>query len=180
MTDEMQWIQRVLDGDTAVFRSLVERYQRPVMSMIRHLTGLTTDCEDIAQEVFLSAFRNLKSFDPERSRFSTWLFMIARNKSINALRRNRHISLKDSSMSNPCDEPDELLERREVFRQLDQALTQLPETYRRAFILAEFENLPYDRIAQIECVGLGTVKSRIHRAKEKLQRALAQFRGDES
>ncbi len=180
MTDEMQWIQRVLDGDTAMFRSLVERYQRPVLSMIRHLTGLTTDCEDIAQDVFLSAFRHLKSFDPERSRFCTWLFMIARNKSINALRRARHVSLTEESMPNPSDEPAESLERREVFRQLDRALSQLPETQRRAFILAEFEDLPYDRIAQIECVGLGTVKSRIHRAKEKLQQALAQFRGDKS
>lgn len=176
MIDELQLIQRVLDGDTTVFRSLVERYQQPVMRMICHLAGSTTDCEDIAQEVFLSAFRHLRAFDPDRSRFSTWLFTIARNKSINALRGKRTVPLTDDRAQNRSNEPVESLERREVFRELDKALGQLPDRYRRAFILAEFEELPYDQIAQIEGTGLGTVKSRIHRAKERLQNALAKFR----
>lgn len=176
MTDEMQSIERVLRGDTAEFRSLVQRYQQPVISMIRHLVGRTADCEDIAQEVFLSAFRHLRSFDPERSRFSTWLFTITRNKSINALRNNRSVPLTDDRAQSRSDEPIELLERAEVFRELDTALRQLPDRYRRAFILAEFEGLPYDQIAQIECTGLGTVKSRIHRAREKLQQAMTRFR----
>lgn len=178
MIDELQWIQRVLDGDTTGFRSLVERYQQPVIRMISHLAGSTGDCEDIAQDVFLSAFRHLRAFDPDRSRFSTWLFTIARNKSINALRRNRTVPLKEDRAENRSHEPIQSLERREIFREMDKTLAQLPDRYRRAFILAEFEGLPYDQIAQIERIGLGTVKSRIHRAKERLWRALAKFRED--
>ena len=180
MTDEMQSIERVLRGDTAEFRFLVQRYQQPVISMIRHLTGRTTDCEDIAQEVFLSAFRHLRSFDPERSRFSTWLFTIARNKSINALRRIRPTPLPDDPTPQRFGGPAEELDRKEIFRELDRALRELPERQRRAFVLAEFEGLPYDQIAQIECADLGTIKSRIHRAKEKLQHALAKYRENES
>lgn len=176
MADEIQSIERILQGDTDEYRSVVQRYQQSVISMIRHLVGRTADCEDIAQEVFLSAFRHLRSFDPERSRFSTWLFTIARNKSINALRNNRSVSLTNDRAQSRSDEPIEFLERAEVFRELDKALRQLPDRYRRAFILAEFEGLSYDQIAQIECTGLGTVKSRIHRAREKLQQALARFR----
>ena len=178
MTDELQLIRRVLDGDTTGFRILVQRYQQPVMRMICHLTGQSAECEDIAQEVFLSAFRHLRSFDPDRSRFSTWLFTIARNRSMNDLRRNRMVPLTDDRAQNRSNEPVESLKRREIFRELDKALAQLPDRYRRAFILAEFEELPYDQIAQIECIGLGTVKSRIHRAKEKLQQALAKFRNE--
>lgn len=180
MTDELQSIDRVLRGDIAEFRSLVERFQQPVISMIRHLTRQTSDCEDIAQEVFLSAFRHLRSFDPERSRFSTWLFTIARNKSINALRRTRAVPLPDDSAPRQSGGPVEELDRRELLRDLDHALRQLPERQRRAFVLAEFEGLPYDQIAQIECADLGTIKSRIHRAKEKLQRALDKYRGHQT
>jgi RNA polymerase sigma-70 factor, ECF subfamily len=178
MTDELQLIERILDGDATGFRSLVERYQQPVLRMISHLAGPGADCEDIAQEVFLSAFRHLRSFDPDRSRFSTWLFTIARNKSINALRGHRMVPLKDDLEQKSDDEPARSLQRREIFHELDKALGQLPGQYRRVFILAEFEGLPYDQIAQIEGIGLGTVKSRIHRAKEKLQQALAKFRNE--
>jgi len=178
MPDEMQIIERVLCGDSAEFRWIVERYQQPVMSIVRHLAGESTDCEDIAQEVFLSAFRHLKSFDVQRSRFSTWLFTIARNKSMNALRDRRTISLRNRPARSHSDEPTELLERAEVFRELDNALIRLPDRYRRAFVLSEFEGLPYDQIAQIEGIGLGTVKSRIHRAKAMLQCALARFRNE--
>src|SRR6202034_4103878 len=74
MNDDLDAIGRVLAADVESFRRLVERYQRPLLTLIRNLTPPDTDHEGVAQEVFLAAFRSLASFDPKRSAFSTWLF----------------------------------------------------------------------------------------------------------
>ena len=78
MPEEIQIIKRVISGDTDSFRLLVDRYQGPIMSMIANIIADRHACEDIAQDVFFTAYRKLKSFDPARSEFSTWLFTIAR------------------------------------------------------------------------------------------------------
>ena len=74
MTEELRIIRRVINGDADSFGLLVQRYQRPVISMIRNLTNDSCVCEDIGQDVFFAAYRKLTSFDPARSNFSTWLF----------------------------------------------------------------------------------------------------------
>ena len=89
MNDDLDAIRRVLAADVESFRRLVERYQRPLLTLIRNLTPADTDHEGVAQEVFLAAFRSLASFDPKRSAFSTWLFTIARNRCRNELARRR-------------------------------------------------------------------------------------------
>jgi RNA polymerase sigma-70 factor (ECF subfamily) len=89
MCEDNQTIERILAGDIELFRLLVERYQRPVIRMIRNLTSDSILCEDIAQEVFFTAYRKLSLFDSNRSKFSTWLFIIARNKSINAIKKRK-------------------------------------------------------------------------------------------
>lgn len=177
MTHEEQMIQDVLAGKTDAFRWIIERYQRPVFQMVSNLIFDRHAAEDITQDVFLTVYQKLSTFDPIRSRFSTWLFTIARNKSVNVLRkRKQEISVdpRDMALSeNPGDQIDD-----ELFQHMDAVLNQLPPRQKRAFVLAEFENLPYDRIAQIECVSIGTVKSRIHRAKKKLRNALKHISGD--
>ena len=85
MNDELETIRRVLAADVESFRPLVERYQRPLLTLIRNLTPPDTDHEGVGQEVFLAAFRSLASFDPNRSAFSTWLFTIARSRCRNEL-----------------------------------------------------------------------------------------------
>ncbi len=179
MTTEEQMIQEVLDGKTESFRWIIERYQRPVLQMISNFIGDRHAAEDVAQEVFMAAYQKLSSFDPMLCRFSTWLFTITRNKSINYLRKKRTISV-DSKMIESAVNSRDLLEEREFFQQMDVALNRLPKGQKRAFVLAEFENLPYDQIAQIECVSIGTVKSRIHRAKKKLRKALKSKTGEKS
>jgi RNA polymerase sigma-70 factor (ECF subfamily) len=176
MTDEIEIIQKIRAGDTEAFRFLVERYQKPVISMIRSLLNDPQGCEDIAQDVFLAAYRKLSSFDPARSRFSTWLFTITRNKTLNLMRKKKPV-LTDS-FPHPADrsDPSDCLTQKEFFKKLDNALQQLPPKQKRAFVLAEFQKLPYEDIAQIECTGIGTIKSRIHRAKKKLQSILSEFR----
>jgi RNA polymerase sigma-70 factor (ECF subfamily) len=178
MTEETGIIRAVLEGDTESFRLLVQRYQKPVIKMIANLINDRHICEDVAQEVFLAAYKKLPSFDPARSSFSTWLFTIARNKSINAMKKR-----KIPSVSNPPENPDfsepvDSLIRDELFIELDQALNSLSPSHRRALVLAEFENLPYEQIAQIEGVRIGTIKSRINRAKHRLRSALDGIDGD--
>lgn len=179
MTDEEQMIQDVLAGKIESFRWIIERYQRPVFQMVSNLISDRHTVEDITQDVFMTVYQKLSTFDPMRSRFSTWLFTIARNKSINVLRKGkRETSMNPQMMSvsgNPGDQSDH-----EFFQQMDVALNQLPPGQKRAFMLAEFENLPYDQIAQIECVSIGTVKSRIHRAKKKLRKMLGHLSGESS
>lgn len=177
MTQDTEVIRRVLQGDVESFRGLVERYERPVMRMIRNVTGDTESCEDIAQDVFVAAYRKLSSFDPACSNFSTWLFTIARNKSINASRKKRPRLMSElpesTNLHNPADE----FAKEEFFARLDGALQALPSAQRRAFVLAEFENLPYAEIALIEGARTGTIKSRINRAKKKLRSVLEDFAG---
>jgi RNA polymerase sigma-70 factor (ECF subfamily) len=134
--------------------------------------------EDITQEVFIAVFNKLSTFDPMRCRFSTWMFTIARNKSINHLRGNRKTLSLDSQEFVSSSDPSEQICNEEFFQQMDRALSALPKNQKRAFVLAEFEKLPYEEIAQVECVSIGTIKSRVHRAKKKLRKALAQVNGD--
>jgi RNA polymerase sigma-70 factor (ECF subfamily) len=175
MTQETRIIHQVLEGDIESFRLIVEKYERPILRMIRNILNNSQSCEDIAQDVFFTAYRKLASFDAARSNFSTWLFTIARNKSINALRKKRPLLMSElpdnSNVNNPSDE----LVEKELFNKLDAGLEALPSAQKRAFIFAVFENLSYEEIAQIESVRIGTIKSRINRAKEKLAKVLKEI-----
>jgi RNA polymerase sigma-70 factor, ECF subfamily len=176
--DEQEVIQRVLGGDTESFRLVVERYAGAVTRMIRNVTDDRHTCEDLAQDVFLAAYARLRTFDPARSRFSTWLFTIARNKAVNAASRKKPRYMADPPEPADMSDPEMTAERKELLAALDRAVRVLPLKQRTAFVLAEFEQLPYEQIAQIEGVRLGTVKSRINRAKVKLMEVLRQCEGD--
>jgi RNA polymerase sigma-70 factor (ECF subfamily) len=178
MTEETGIIKAVLDGDIESFRLLVQRHQKPVIRMITNFINDRHICEDIAQDVFLAAYKKLSSFDPARSSFSTWLFTIARNKSINAMKKKRVLSVSNPPENPDFSEPADSLIRDELFIKLDRALQSLNPGHRRALVLAEFENLPYEQIAQIEGVRIGTIKSRISRAKHRLRSALDDLNGD--
>lgn len=175
MEDDLDMIRRVLEGDRESYRRLVERYAGPVTRMIRNVTGDNQTCEDLAQEVFLTAYEKLGTFDPRRSGFSTWLLTIARNKSINEVRKKRPLYVAQPPERTGPDRPEDLVARGEFFVALDRELLALPLEQRTAFVLAEFERLPYEQIARIEGVRLGTVKSRISRARERLTAALRRF-----
>ena len=179
MIDETLTIERVLQGDTESFRLLIERYERPVVRMIRNTTKETQSCEDLAQDVFLTAFAKLQTFDPARSHFSTWLLTIARNKSINHLKKKRPRAIGEPQAHVDPTTPLETLADREAFTRLDQALASLPGHQRRAFVLIEFEGLPYQQVAQIEGTRIGTIKSRVSRARARLTNTLRQHEADD-
>ena len=169
--EDRELVRRVLAGRTDDFRVLVERHQVPVFRFASALVGNREEAEDIAQEAFLAAFANLSGYDSSRAGFSTWLIAIARNRCINLLKRNRPIALGEPDSVIDVMSADPIVSQ-ELSEQLDRALAALPVEQRSAFILAEIEQLPYAEIAQIERTSLGTVKSRINRAKERLQSLL--------
>jgi len=178
MPEEAEVIRRVVEGDVDGFRLLVERYQRPVFLLVRNLVPNPHTCEDIAQDVFLTAFHRLSSFDPARATFLTWLLTIARNKCLNVLKKKtpnpNGEAFERASLRTP---PEEAAER-ELFQRLDEALEGLPPQQRTAFVLAEFMGLSYDQLAGIEGVAVATVRSRVSRAKERLRSLLRPFAWD--
>jgi RNA polymerase sigma-70 factor, ECF subfamily len=178
MTDESVIIDRILNGDTEAFRLLVERYQGPILRMVRNIAGTECGCEDLAQEVFLAAYANLRAYDASRSRFSTWLFTIARNKCVNAVKKKRPAALGELPEPARGGGVVEDVARRELLAQLDAALMSLPAEQRTAFTLVTFEGLSYEEVARIEGTRVGTVKSRVNRAKARLAEVLAKFKQD--
>ncbi len=173
MTDEADTIMRVLAGDTEAFCAIVQNYERPLFGFVQHLLMDTADTQDLVQEVFLTAFKKLGSFDPALSRFSTWLYTIARNKVINVNKKKRPLRVsKIPEPGRPAGQVDTLM-RDELFAQLDGALKRLPAKRRRAFVLTQIEQLSYEEVAQIEGTRSGTIKSRVNRARRTLQASLA-------
>jgi RNA polymerase sigma-70 factor (ECF subfamily) len=169
LNEDQSAIQRVLQGDSPAFRSLVERHQGAVVRFAFAFLSRHDDAEDVAQDVFLTAFRKLSTYDAAHAAFSTWLLTITRNRCLNRLKRERNEVVAEwpepSSGRTPVDEIGE----QEFFAQLDVALQQLPLQQRTAFVLAEIEELPYEQIGILEDVAIGTVKSRVHRAKQRLR-----------
>jgi len=178
--DEETILARIRAGDQAAFADLIRRHQQAVCRVVRNLSPQAAEWEDVAQEVFLAAFARLDSFDPARASFRTWLLTIARNRCINELSKRRPL-LTDFSgpASHPADQrsPGQDLEQAELFRRLDDALERLPLEQRTAFVLAELEGLSLEEVGRIEGVPVGTVKSRLGRAREKLRVALADLVG---
>lgn len=168
MNDDVEVVRRVLAGDRESFRILVDRYQGRLCALIWNLSGDAHDWEDIAQEAFLAAYTHLHSFDPGRASFSTWLLTIGRNKCVNAWKRKK-AAVPDELEQADLRTPDVEAEEQEFYRRLDGCLDSLPPAQKTAFVLAEIQELPLEAIAQIEGVKLGTVKSRLSRAKEKLR-----------
>jgi RNA polymerase sigma-70 factor (ECF subfamily) len=169
MNDDAEVIQSILAGDPESFRILVQRYEAALCRLVRNLTHDLTDWEDVAQDVFVSAYQHLARFDSRRASFATWLFTIARNKCFNAMKRRRPQLVRDLPERADCRTPDLCLSEKEWFDQLDAALDALPFEQQTVFVLAEIHELPLEEIGQIEGVPLGTVKSRLSRAKEKLR-----------
>ena len=175
MDEDAILIQRVVDGDAGAFRPLVERYHRPVLRFIANIAGDRHLSEDIGQEVFLAAYRALGSFDSSRSRFVTWLFAIARNRTLTAIQRRQVAYVAELPDCPAVGGPGDDAERAELYGALDRALAQLPFEQRTAFILAEFEELTYEEIARVERTRVGTVRSRISRARERLRGVLHEY-----
>ena len=179
MASEDQIVDQVLSGKTSEFRKLVEQYHQPVFRFSRNLIGDDHDAEDITQEVFLAAFDRLASYNAKRASLQTWLFTIARNRCVNYLKRTRPVIDGEAFANTQPAASNDDSARNEFWSCLDKALDALPLEQKTAFVLAEIEGLPYADIAHIEQTTLGTVKSRIHRAKQRLRAVMAPTLGEQ-
>lgn len=178
-----QLVERVLQNDSRAFTLLVLRYQHKVLGLIGRFVKDPHEAEDVAQEAFLKAYRALPSFRGD-SAFYTWLYRIAVNTAKNYLvsrgRRppNTDVDMDDAELiddtSNLRDveTPDATMEKEDLQRIINKAIDNLPEELRTAFTLREFSGLSYEDITEIMDCPVGTVRSRIFRAREAIDKCI--------
>lgn len=168
-------IQRIQKGETDAFRVIVDMYQHPLFVWVTRFLGpaAAADAEDIVQDIFLSAYTHIRSFDGARAGFSTWLFTIARNRCLNEIRKKRPQPWEEGG--NISYTASDTLVKNEIHQKLDQALDRLSPDHRSVFILSEFLEFSQEEISRIEGIRTGTVKSRLSRARKQLRSILAQY-----
>ncbi len=178
--DDAELVRRVLAQDADAFGTLVERYRVRLYRFVERYTNDPEDARDVTQEVFLKVHAALDSYDP-KYKFSTWLFRIAGNAAIDHLRRRkvRPLPLElprddegDSRTSDPREtrpDPFEDLSRRRLRDALAAAIARLPDDYRELISLRHYGEMPYEEIAELKGMPLGTVKNKLFRARQALR-----------
>jgi RNA polymerase sigma-70 factor (ECF subfamily) len=171
-------VNAYLEGETRSFDVLVERYQTRLLNFVYRIVGDRERAEDLVQEVFVRVYRHLGRFDRSK-KFSTWIYTIASNLAKNELRnRSRNPLVLFTSMTkgwedeerplefeDPTSRPDDLFRKRHVREMVESSVAQLPTHHREVFVLREIEGRSYEEIAEITHCNLGTVKSRLNRAR---------------
>ncbi len=180
---DQRTIRRCKRGEEAAFQEILERYRGPIYNLCYRMSRNSEDARDLAQEVFIKVFSLLDRFDEEYA-FSSWLFRIATNHCIDHLRRNRLRFLSLDGMSGPdgeeyevqipaeTPEPDIVLQRKQALERLTEVIADLPPHYRAITLLRHDQQLSYEEIAEVLQLPLGTVKARIHRARNLVQQML--------
>ncbi|WP_322628883.1 RNA polymerase sigma factor [Halothiobacillus sp.] len=170
-------VERSISGDHDAFAVVLRHFQRPLFGFLGRMGFSQAQAEDLAQETFLRAWQKLGDYDPQRAAFSTWLFTLARNRALNELNRPavRHeILMGDDLPDHPSTQPVPLNQWliHEQNQLLQAALRQLPLADRSVLALAYIEDLDLSAIGRIEGVSTGAIKTRLHRARQKLRELL--------
>lgn len=179
------YVRRILAGDTAGFACLIDRYSRPVHSLIFKLTRNREDAEELTQDVFMKVFRNLASFRGE-SCFSTWIYRIAWRTAISEVRKRKQVflSVDETLTADVAEEkPDGVFgsdNESEQIKRLDRALAGLPADEQLMILLFYTEEKSIEDIALIAGLSLPNVKTRLHRIRKKLFVALTQMEEQEN
>ena len=186
--EDLQIIARFKNGDTSAYGEIVLKYQDRIYNLCRHMLGNTHDAEDAAQDAFLKAFQALPKFQPEASLY-TWLYRIATNTCIDYKRKPIWESLFGSSgegeklihdLASDALSPEKLYQAKQIDQALQAGLAKLSPKLRAIIILKEIEELSYEEIAATLDISVGTVKSRIARAREDLKITMKYFREQNS
>ncbi len=188
-------VERARDGDLDAVRTILRMLEAPVFHTVFRLVGgrFASDVEDIAQEIFLKVFRSIGSFDPLRGvKFSTWVYTFVKNHCFDVLKKRRlptvllddlgrdtggrtdrsHRTFEvDARSRRPGDE----VVAAEISARIAEAVAELSEDQRLVFVLREYQGLDYREIAEVAQCSEGTVKSRLHRAKDALRKRLRRY-----
>jgi RNA polymerase sigma-70 factor (ECF subfamily) len=181
-TLDNELIREFKAGDTRAFEAIVVRYQKPIVNFIYRMIGDFQEAEDIAQEVFIKIYRFAHTYEG-RSTFASWLFGIASNLCYDSLRTRSHwdrvfpdaeeTAVREQILGeSKAPSPEELAENSEIARFIESAVGQLPIQQRQALVLREYYGLSYKEIADAANCSVAAVKSRIHKAKQRLGRKL--------
>jgi RNA polymerase sigma-70 factor (ECF subfamily) len=176
--DDTFLVEQSAQRNPKAFKILVLRYQRMVFFYLKNFPFPEQVREDLAQETFLRAYRNIDRFDPDKgAAFSTWLLTIARNLALNerakaGLRKEQSGGLRDEEYGRIEKGPQEILEQRSLKSRVQEAIRRLPEKFHTAVVLSYFDELSLEEIAQIENCPVGTIKSRVFRGKQILRQML--------
>jgi RNA polymerase sigma-70 factor (ECF subfamily) len=180
--NEQDLISRSQAGDLQAFNDLVELYQRSVFNLALRMLGSAETAEDATQDTFVSAYRAIARF--RGGSFKAWVFKIAANSCRDKMRSARRASVTsldnliaeagDFIADDDTESPEDYAERRELGRLLADSLARLPEDQRLVVMLSDVQGLSYEEIAQVTGASLGTVKSRLNRARSRLRDLLLQ------
>jgi RNA polymerase sigma-70 factor (ECF subfamily) len=180
-------IERALKGDQKAYEELLVRHKKAIFHVIQKIVRNPEETQDLVQETFMKAFNALSSYRSEY-RFSTWLYKIAANCAIDFVRKkrieafslDRPIETKDGQVEfelpDSTWDPERDLVRKQKLRSIDDAIESLPDKYREVIIYRHRDDKPYEEIADILKVPVGTVKARIFRARELLKKKLKSIR----
>ncbi len=183
--EDVHLVEETLGGNQLSFQLLIERYQERVFALARHYTKSAVEIEDIVQDTFLKAFRRLDSFQ-RHSSFSTWLYRIGVNTALDFLKRTGRSPVRavedpeltaapvraQAGSGVSIAAPDSRLQREEVARITREVLDELPEIFRTVLVLREFEDLSYQEMADVLGISIGTVESRLFRARARFKEAM--------
>jgi RNA polymerase sigma-70 factor (ECF subfamily) len=184
--NDSQVVQKFLDGEERAFGELVDRYDTRLVNFVYRTVGDRERAQDLVQETFVRVYRHLHRFD-QTKKFSTWIYTIAsnlaknelRNRSRNPLvlfqtiRKNWEADHRPLEWEDESYKPDDLYRKRHLREMVEKAVAELPEHHRIVFVLRELEGRTYEEIAEITETNLGTVKSRLNRARNNFARVIA-------
>jgi RNA polymerase sigma-70 factor, ECF subfamily len=184
--NDSEVVQCFLDGEQRAFGELVRRYDHRLLNFVYRTVGDRERAQDLVQETFVRVYRHLHRFDQSK-KFSTWIYTIAGNLAKNELRnrsRNPLVLFQTIKKNWEADHrplewedettmPDDLFRKRHLREKVEEAVQQLPEHHRVVFVLREIEGRSYEEIAEITETNLGTVKSRLNRARNNFARIIA-------
>jgi RNA polymerase sigma-70 factor (ECF subfamily) len=177
MTEDITLVHRTLAGDQEAFTALVEKYKDPVFNVAYRMLGNPTEAEDVAQEAFVRAYTQLRTYK-DTHRFSTWLLSIASHLAIDQIRRRRFLALPLENVpflewiADVGPGPEQSALQGEASDEMQQILNKLPTKYRMVLVLRYWYDLSYEEIAQMLSLTPALVKARLHRARELVARTM--------
>ncbi|MDO3676681.1 RNA polymerase sigma factor [Paenibacillus ehimensis] len=174
MDNDIEIVERILNGDKQAFARIIDKYKGRVFSLLRRMLGHSPDMQDIAQEVFIKAYNHLNEYTPGHS-FSAWLYRIAANRCIDELRKRKRrpdITGFDAEFMQG-ETPETAYLEKERRQALEQRIMELDQSQRAVFVMRYVQHLSYQEMAERLSVPISTVQMRLYRARQKLRESMS-------